>query len=56
MAKADITSKVFSEYDEQFQAIAWLILLLLIADICVLEFKNPRLKNVRLFSNKLIKR
>ncbi len=56
LAKAEINSKVFSEYDEQFQAIAWIILLLLIADLCILEFRNPRFKNVHLFSNKLIKR
>lgn len=56
MAKADINSKVFSEYNEQFQAIAWLILLLLVADLLILEYKNPMFKNIRLFSNKLIKR
>jgi Ca-activated chloride channel family protein len=56
MAKADINSKVYSEYNEQFQAIGWLILLLLIADLLILEYKNPLFKNVRLFSNKLIKR
>lgn len=56
MAKANINSKVFSEYNEQFQAIAWLILLLLIADLCVLDYKNPLFKNIRLFSNKFVKK
>jgi Ca-activated chloride channel family protein len=55
-AKADINSKIYSEYNEQFQAIAWLILLLLIADILVIDYKNPRFKNIHLFSNKLIKK
>jgi Ca-activated chloride channel family protein len=54
MAKADINTKIFSEYNEQFQAIAWLILLLLIADVLLLDYKNPLFKNVHLFSNKLI--
>lgn len=56
MAKADINSKVYSEYNEQFQAIAWLVLILLVVDLCIMDFKNPLFKNVRLFSNKLIKK
>jgi Ca-activated chloride channel family protein len=56
MAKADMNSKVFSEYNEQFQAIAWLILLLLVADVVLMDYKNPLFKNIRLFSNKLIKK
>lgn len=49
LAKADVETKVFTEFDEQFQVLAWLVLLLLIADILLLERKNPLFKNVKLF-------
>ena len=39
----------YSEYDEQFQAFGILALLFLIIEICVLESRNPLLKNVRVF-------
>lgn len=49
LQKGEISSTVYSEYDEQFQAFGILVLLLLIIEICVMESKNPMLKNVRLF-------
>ncbi len=49
MAKSDIESSVYSDFDEQFQGVAWIILLLLIADLLLLERKNPLFKNVKLF-------
>ncbi|BEG98625.1 vWA domain-containing protein [Bacteroides sedimenti] len=49
MAKSDMESSVYSDYDEQFQGVAWLILLLLIADLMLLERKNPLFKNIKLF-------
>lgn len=52
MAKADVESKVYTEFNEQFQVIAWLILLLLIMEILILDRKNPLFKNIHLFSNK----
>lgn len=45
-------SVIYSEYDEQFQAFGILTLLLLVIEICVLEAKNPLLKNIRLFKKK----
>lgn len=42
----------YSEYDEQFQAVALLVVLFLIVEVCILEAKNPRLKNVRIFKAK----
>ena len=51
MSKTDVESKVYTEYNEQFQAVAWIILLLLIAEVLILERKNPLLKNIHLFSN-----
>ncbi len=52
MQKGDISTVIYSEYDEQFQALALIALLLLIIEVCVLEAKNPLLKNVRLFNKK----
>ena len=49
LAKSDVESQVFTEFDEQFQALAWLILILLVAEMLILERKNPLFKNVRLF-------
>ena len=49
LSKSDVESKVFTEYNEQFQAVAWLVLLLLVAEMLILERKNPLFKNVRLF-------
>ena len=52
LQKGDITSTIYSEYDEQFQAFGILALLLLIIEICVFESKNRLLKNVRLFKKR----
>lgn len=52
MAKADVESKVYTEFNEQFQAIAWVILLLLLIEMLILDRKNPLFKNIHLFSNK----
>lgn len=49
LAKKDITSSIYSEYDEQFQAVGILVLLVLIIEICVLERRNPLLKKLKLF-------
>ena len=49
LAKSDVESQVFTEFDEQFQALAWLILILLVVEMLILERKNPLFKNVRLF-------
>ena len=50
LAKKEIESTVYSDYDEQFQAVGILVLLLLIIEICILDIKNPLLKNVSLFN------
>lgn len=52
MAKADIESKVYTEYNEQFQFVAWIILLLLLIELLILDRKNPLFKNIHLFANK----
>jgi len=52
MAKADIETEVFTEYNEQFQVIAWIIFIFLLIELLILERKNPLLKNIRLFTPK----
>lgn len=52
MAKSDVETQVFTEFNEQFQALAWIILILLLAEMLVLERKNPLFRNIHLFSNK----
>ena len=49
MSKADVESKVYSEYNEQFQVVAWIALILLFGELLVMEGKNPLFKNIRLF-------
>ena len=49
LAKKEISSTIYSDFDEQFQAVGILVLLLLIIEVCILEIKNPMLKNVSLF-------
>lgn len=52
MQKEDITSSMYSEYDEQFVAVALLLLLVLIIEVCIMEKKNPLLRGLRLFKDK----
>lgn len=49
MAKADVETQVYTEFNEQFQAVAWIILLLLLAEMLILERKNPLFRNIYLF-------
>ena len=49
LQKGDIMSVVYSEYDEQFQAVGILALLVLVIETLVLESKNPLLKKIKLF-------
>ena len=50
MKKSDIESKVYSEYDEQFQGLAWIVLLLLLVDIFILARKNEWMKKFNFFT------
>jgi Ca-activated chloride channel family protein len=50
MDKSEIDSKVYSEYDEQFQLPAWITLILLILEFLVMERKNRIFRKVKLFS------
>jgi Ca-activated chloride channel homolog len=49
LSKKDISSSIYSEYDEQFQAVGILALIVLVIEICVLERRNLLLKKLKLF-------
>lgn len=49
LQKGDISSVVYSEYYEQFQAVGILVLILLIIEMLILERKNPFFKKIKLF-------
>jgi Ca-activated chloride channel family protein len=48
-AKGEVETKVYSEYDEQFQVIAWIVLALLLLEFCILERRNKFLSKIKLF-------
>lgn len=49
LAKADVETTVFTEFDEQFMVVAWIALIVLVLELLILERKNPLFKNIRLF-------
>lgn len=49
MQKEDISTSMYSEYDEQFVAVAILLFLVIIAELCIMERQNHIFKNFRLF-------
>ena len=50
MQKEDISQSMYSEYDEQFAAVAILLFIVLIAELCIMEKKNPLFRNFKLFN------
>lgn len=50
-----MTSVIYSAYDEQFQAVGILIILLLLIEVCMMEVKNPMLRNIKFFKKDLKK-
>ena len=52
LSKKETTSTVYSEFDEQFQAVAILALLLIILEICIFDRRNPLMKRLSLFGSK----
>ncbi len=51
MQKDDIKSSFYSEYDEQFVAVAILLLAVLLIEMCINERTNPFLNRFHLFSS-----
>ena len=54
LSKKETTATIYSEFDEQFQAFGILALLLLIVEICILDRRNPLLKNISFFGKKKV--
>ena len=49
LQKGEMTSVIYSAYDEQFQAVGILVILFLIIEVCMMEVRNPLLRNVKFF-------
>lgn len=49
MSKAEVETKLYSEYSEQFQFVAALVLILLVVELFMLERKNKWLNKIKLF-------
>lgn len=49
LAKADLETTVYSNFDEQFQVIAWIAFILLLLELLILLKKNPLFKNIKMF-------
>lgn len=52
MQKADITSSMYSAFDEQFGAVAILLLLVIIIECCIMERQNAFFKRIILFGKR----
>jgi len=50
MDKAELDSKIYSEFDEHFHIFAWIVLVLLLIELIILERKNRIFSKVKLFS------
>jgi Ca-activated chloride channel family protein len=49
MQKEDISQSMYSEYDEQFVAVALLLFIALVAEFCIMERKNHVFTKYKLF-------
>ena len=49
LQKKDMESVAYSEYDEKFPIVAWILLVVLIVEVCIFDKKNRIFKNVRIF-------
>lgn len=49
LAKADMETTTYSEYNEQFMVMAWIAFILLLIEMLVMVKKNPRIKKFNLF-------
>ena len=49
MQKEDISMAMYSEYDEQFVAVALLLFIVLVVELCIMERKNHVFTKFKLF-------
>lgn len=52
LSKDEVTTEVYSEYDDQFEFIAWIVLFLLTLDILLLPGKSRFTRNIKLFDER----
>ncbi len=52
LAKADVKTEIYTEFDEQFEFIAWIALILLVIDILILPGKSRLTRNIKLFAKR----
>jgi Ca-activated chloride channel family protein len=53
MKKQELESTMYTEYNDQFQIFAAIALIMLLVDFIIMERKNRRLVNIRLFKFKI---
>lgn len=51
LAKDDVETTVFTEFDEQFRVIAWAVLVLLLIELIISESRNAKFRNFKLFNS-----
>ncbi|MED9996573.1 MAG: VWA domain-containing protein [Paludibacteraceae bacterium] len=49
MNKTEMEEMVYSEYNEQYSVIGWIVFVILLLEILLTERKNPLFKNIKLF-------
>lgn len=49
MSKSDMETEVYSNFNEQYVPFAFLVLMLILLEMCIMDKQNPLLKNVKLF-------
>ena len=49
LAKAEVETNIYSEYDEQFMVMAWIAFVLLLIEMLLMVKRNPKLKDFNLF-------
>ena len=52
LQKGETDSVIYSDYNEQFQYVGILLLVVLVLELCILDRKNPLLKNITIFKRK----
>ena len=49
LSTAEMESQVYSNFNEQYGVLAWTALVLLLLEACIMERRNPLLRNIKLF-------
>jgi Ca-activated chloride channel family protein len=53
MKKQELESTIYTEYNDQFQIFAAIAIILLVLEFIIMDRKNRRLANIRLFNFKV---